>query len=599
MKRRGVRSNYNKKLFIIVLVLIILIGVAVVAYRYYNDLDIGFSPLSDDMLKRCSSYYGGTLGTKACYVWISSKGKYKVVPRHCQKLTIKEYEDSSSNTPYATKTCNFGSICDLDRDMTILSVNNQYLLNECVDNEYPKSGEIFWPQYDTCYDDGVHVVDELFVEKNFYLMRWLSSKDKYYITPFEGKSVQLKYLDDRNDGALTTKTCSNCVECSGLVADKKIEVKDLSTANGEVNCINNGVVSVGECGFATSVCENGIREGSEICDGNDLGGQSCVFRGFASGELRCNSECNGFDEELCISAPICGQEIRITDESAVQVYPNIYDNKIVWMDSKNGNLDIYMYDISTGTETRVTTNSFSQRNPHVYDNKIVWQDERNSNQEDIYMYDILTGMETPISTNLFNQRNPSIYGDRIVYQDYRNGYPDIYMYNFITKVEQRITSQISLQFLPQIYGDRIVYQDYRNGNDDIYMYDLSNGVETSISTNSFGQYHPSIYGNKIVWHDVRNSNKDIYIYDISTGNELLITDNFYDQYNPSIYNNKIVWTDSRNGNLDIYMYDISTGVETPISTDAFDQSSPSIYGNKIVWEDNRNGNYDIYMYTIC
>ena len=68
MKKRRRDFSSNKKLFIIVLVLIILIGIAVVAYRYYNDLDIGFSPLSDDMLRRCSSYYGGTLGTKACYV---------------------------------------------------------------------------------------------------------------------------------------------------------------------------------------------------------------------------------------------------------------------------------------------------------------------------------------------------------------------------------------------------------------------------------------------------------------------------------------------------------------------------------------------------
>ena len=43
MKRRGARSNYNKKLFIIVLVLIILIGVAVVAYNYYSEEPL-FSP---------------------------------------------------------------------------------------------------------------------------------------------------------------------------------------------------------------------------------------------------------------------------------------------------------------------------------------------------------------------------------------------------------------------------------------------------------------------------------------------------------------------------------------------------------------------------
>ncbi|HEX9943028.1 MAG TPA: S8 family serine peptidase [Thermoanaerobaculia bacterium] len=50
------------------------------------------------------------------------------------------------------------------------------------------------------------------------------------------------------------------------------------------------VATVG--GTATpQVCGNGLREGSEQCDGFDLGGQTCQSQGFSGGTLSCNGDC--------------------------------------------------------------------------------------------------------------------------------------------------------------------------------------------------------------------------------------------------------------------------------------------------------------------
>jgi len=38
----------------------------------------------------------------------------------------------------------------------------------------------------------------------------------------------------------------------------------------------------------------------EICDGYDLGGQTCKSRGFESGDLVCHEDCSGFDEVGCV-----------------------------------------------------------------------------------------------------------------------------------------------------------------------------------------------------------------------------------------------------------------------------------------------------------
>ena len=83
------------------------------------------------------------------------------------------------------------------------------------------------------------------------------------------------------------------------------------------------------------------------------------------------------------------EETRITTDLDDQVDPAIYGNIIVWEDSRNGNLDIYMYDLTTGQETRITTDPANQFAPAIYENKIVWHDYRNGNY-DIYMHELKT-----------------------------------------------------------------------------------------------------------------------------------------------------------------------------------------------------------------
>jgi hypothetical protein len=54
----------------------------------------------------------------------------------------------------------------------------------------------------------------------------------------------------------------------------------------------------GTCPAAT-VCGNGILEGTEPCDGANLGGQTCQSQGFASGTLTCNGTCTAFVTSGC------------------------------------------------------------------------------------------------------------------------------------------------------------------------------------------------------------------------------------------------------------------------------------------------------------
>jgi hypothetical protein len=65
--------------------------------------------------------------------------------------------------------------------------------------------------------------------------------------------------------------------------------QDAHTATPEPDAVFALVVTGATQGIP--VCGNGVREGSEQCDGADLGGQSCQSKGFCSGTLSCDAGC--------------------------------------------------------------------------------------------------------------------------------------------------------------------------------------------------------------------------------------------------------------------------------------------------------------------
>ena len=295
-------------------------------------------------------------------------------------------------------------------------------------------------------------------------------------------------------------------------------------------------------------------------------------------------------------------EIRITT-SELASHPDIYGNRIVWQDFRNGNYDIYMYDLSTSRETRITANESNQTHPALYGDRIVWQDDRNG-QYDIYMYNIPTSKETQISSSGRAQR-PKIYGDRIMWMDYRTRNQGIYVHDLSTSKETRIISEGIPQFI-NMEGNLIVWDDLRYISPDIYMYDLSTSTETQITSNGKATF-PNVYGDRIVWQEWHSEDgtTNICMYDLSTSKKTQITTNKSSQYSPAIYGNKIVWEDFRNENINIYMYDLSTQKETQITTSG-GAEDPDIYGDRIVYRKYSRQRLplddvffsDIYMYDL-
>ncbi len=259
------------------------------------------------------------------------------------------------------------------------------------------------------------------------------------------------------------------------------------------------------------------------------------------------------------------KEIAICENSADQHDPAIYKDKIVWVDRRNGNWDIYMYDLSRGEERQITnTPDTSEMYPAIYDNKIVWVVV---GSYEIHIYDIATKQDTIIGRTYGDPgRAPSIYGDKVVWMDWRYGDPDIsknpviFMYDLTLQKEIRPIEGYD-QWSPAIYEDKIVWINGKTGKGDVYLYDLKSQQQIPVCIDPQVQFRPAIYGDKIVWVDYRNadpqnisSNPDIYMYDLKTNKEIPVCLNLTPQQVPNIYEGKVVWQDWRNNNWDIYMF---------------------------------------------
>ncbi len=55
-----------------------------------------------------------------------------------------------------------------------------------------------------------------------------------------------------------------------------------------------------------NTCGNGVVDPGEVCDGADLGGETCASQGCTGGgTLACLSDCSGFDTTGCFDCPTC------------------------------------------------------------------------------------------------------------------------------------------------------------------------------------------------------------------------------------------------------------------------------------------------------
>jgi beta propeller repeat protein len=290
-------------------------------------------------------------------------------------------------------------------------------------------------------------------------------------------------------------------------------------------------------------------------------------------------------------------ETRLAPSGSTQEKPVISGDYVVWQDFRNGNWDIYMYDLKAKKEVQVTSGTATQGYPSVSRGKIAYHQGQGGFDWDVFVYDIKSATTFQVTHDPSEQDYPSISGDYVVWPDKRSGDWDIYMYDLKAKKETLIATGPETQGRPVIDGTRVVYQQ-DNGDDnwDVYLYDIRTKQTTQITTDPFKQTNPRISGNTIVWMDERNTGYDVYMYTIATGTESLVAGGSRAQAWPSVSGNTVVYhQDNTNDNWDIYQADIKTGQTVQVTTDSHRQEYPAIDGKRIVWQDDRSSRWNVYL----
>jgi hypothetical protein len=89
-------------------------------------------------------------------------------------------------------------------------------------------------------------------------------------------------------------------------------------------------------GGSSSFCGDAALAGGELCDGANLAGESCASRGFTGGTLACAANCLTFDTSACTSAPVC--EDGVITGSEVCDGPNLDGESCVTQGFTGGTL---------------------------------------------------------------------------------------------------------------------------------------------------------------------------------------------------------------------------------------------------------------------
>jgi hypothetical protein len=179
------------------------------------------------------------------------------------------------------------------------------LIGGCIRSGSSKCGDLMCPSGTTCMGDNVCVDTDLVAA-----------------------CEQLANGATCNVAGLPPATCaagicqaSRCGD-GRVTGGEKCDGSDMHAhtceTEGFYTSTGNGLACTSDCKLDTSACSgscgDGIKNGPELCDGNDLGGATCFQVGFyASAGLKCKADCT-FDVSTCTGGHCGDQTINGLEE---------------------------------------------------------------------------------------------------------------------------------------------------------------------------------------------------------------------------------------------------------------------------------------------
>lgn len=239
---------------------------------------------------------------------------------------------------------------------------------------------------------------------------------------------------------------------------------------------------------------------------------------------------------------------------------SIFNSKIAFVGSRDGNKEIYIMDYDGYRQRRITYNDYIDMLP-------TWSFDR----------------------------------EKILFTAYKNGSPDLYMFHLYTgKTELLASGRTNYSADWSREGDRIAYTSTRSGNAEIYVMDMNTRKEKRLTFNRSIDTSPSWSpnGRELAFVSDRGGTAQVYIMDAEGSNIRRITSEGTRHDSPewSPDGTMLAYTLMINGNIDIYLYNLKNNSITKLTENSWRNENPSWSpdGRHIIFASNRGGSYQLY-----
>lgn len=174
---------------------------------------------------------------------------------------------------------------------------------------------------------------------------------------------------------------------------------------------------------------------------------------------------------------------------------------VVWEDLRNGNKDIFGFNLKTRQELAICTDPGDQIDPDTDGNLVVWAQDTGSEGMNLFGHDLKTRKTFRICDQPDKQFKPKVSGQYVIWLE--GGWPVVTIggKDLQTGHELIIGQPDHCQEDPDISGSIVVWTDTRDGVQDIYGYELEADHQFAICTDQGDQSCPAIDGRTVVWYD--------------------------------------------------------------------------------------------------